>query len=117
MFNRCAPHGAKEDRKMALPASNLFNRDDTLFGICEALGQDLGFNPLWLRLAFLPFLFVAPAYTIGAYFLLGLGVWASRTLFPAAPASSSDQAVATAFAAPAAVIAEESVRQDVPLAA
>lgn len=84
---------------MALPTSNLFNRDDTLFGICEALSQDFGFNPLWLRLAFLPFLFVAPAQTIGAYFLLGLAVWASRTIFPttveAAPAPAEEATPAT----------------------
>lgn len=67
---------------MALPSENLFRRDDTLFGICESLGQDLGINPLWLRLAFLPFLFFAPLQTIGAYFLLGIGVWASNSLFP-----------------------------------
>ena len=29
--------------------SNLFTSDDTLFGVCEALGQDFGFNPIYLR--------------------------------------------------------------------
>ena len=25
-------------------------RNDTILGVCEAIGQDFGFNPLWLRL-------------------------------------------------------------------
>lgn len=76
---------------MALPG-NLFTRDDTLFGICEGLGQDLGCNPLWLRLAFLPSLFFFPAATFGIYALLGVLVFASRKFFPApqAPAATSE---------------------------
>ena len=31
---------------------NPFTREDTLFGICEALGEDFRFNPLLLRIAF-----------------------------------------------------------------
>lgn len=79
---------------MALPG-NLFTRDDTLFGICEGLGQDLGFNPLWLRLAFLPALFFFPKATFGIYALLGLIVYASRALFPA-PADADAQIDAVA---------------------
>jgi phage shock protein C len=80
--------------KMALP-SNLFMRDDTLLGVCEGLGQDLGINPLWIRLAFLPALFFFPAATIGLYILLGAIVFAARRLFPApqavtAPLASHD---------------------------
>lgn len=77
---------------MALPG-NLFTRDDTLFGICEGLGQDLGFNPLWLRLAFLPALFFFPKLTFAIYAFLGLIVFASRKLFPA-PSISAEQAEA-----------------------
>ena len=40
--------------------TNLFRRRDTFFGICEAVGQDFGFNPLWLRLAFVAPLFFFP---------------------------------------------------------
>ena len=35
----------------ALPR-NPFTREDTLFGVCEALGEDFRFNPLLLRVAF-----------------------------------------------------------------
>ena len=46
-------------------------RNDTILGVCEAIGQDFGFNPLWLRLAFIVPLFFAPTAAILGY--LGLG--------------------------------------------
>ncbi len=63
--------------------TNLFQRRDTFFGICEAVGQDFGFNPLWLRLAFVAPLFFFPVQTFIGYFALGLVVLASRLIFPA----------------------------------
>lgn len=78
--------------------TNLFRRRDTFFGICEAVGQDFGFNPLWLRLAFVAPLFFFPVQTFIGYFGLGGLVVASRLLFPAnkAPiASPALNAVAT----------------------
>lgn len=66
--------------------TNLFRRRDTFFGVCEAVGQDFGFNPLYLRLAFIAPLFFFPAQTFMAYFALGAIVLASRLLFPAKPA-------------------------------
>jgi len=79
--------------------TNLFQRRDTFFGICEAVGQDFGFNPLWLRLAFVAPLFFFPVETFVGYFALGLVVLASRLLFPAktaAPAQSTLITVETA---------------------
>ena len=67
--------------------TNLFRRRDTFFGICEAVGQDFGFNPLWLRLAFVAPLFFFPAQTFIGYFALGLVVLASRLIFPAKAAA------------------------------
>lgn len=62
-----------------------------LFGICARIGEDFGFNPLWLRLAFAGLLILNPVAVIGAYFALGLVVLTSRMLFPnrkpAAPAA------------------------------
>src|SRR3546814_14399899 len=63
--------------------TNLFRRRDTFFGICEAVGQDFGFNPLWLRLAFIAPLFFFPVESIAAYFGLGIVVLGSTLLFPA----------------------------------
>jgi len=62
-------------------------RNDTILGVCEAIGRDFGFNPLWLRLAFIAPLFFAPTMTIAAYFALGLVVAAVNWLSPDKPAS------------------------------
>src|SRR3546814_7264821 len=67
---------------MEQETTNLFRRKDTFFGICEAVGRDFGFNPLWLRLAFIPPLFVFPMETIAAYLGLGVVVLTSRLPFP-----------------------------------
>lgn len=61
---------------------NLFTRQDTLFGVCEALGQDFGFNPVYLRIALPLLLFFQPVATIAGYFGAGLIVLASRLLAP-----------------------------------
>jgi phage shock protein C len=49
-------------------------RSDTILGVCEAIGRDFGFNPLWLRLAFIAPIFFAPVATVLAYLGLGLVV-------------------------------------------
>lgn len=72
--------------------TNLFRRRDTFFGICEAVGQDFGFNPLWLRLAFVAPLFFFPVQTFAGYFALGLVVLASRLIFPAKAAATDPSA-------------------------
>ncbi|NJS15490.1 MAG: PspC domain-containing protein [Sphingopyxis sp.] len=66
-----------------------FNRPDTFFGVCEAIGQDFGFNPLWIRLAFVPALFFFPFQAPFLYIGLGLIVLASRLMFPAKPAAAA----------------------------
>lgn len=73
----------EERLKMENETTNLFRRRDTFFGICEAVGQDFGFNPLWLRLAFVAPLFFFPVQTFIGYFALGGLILASRLLFPA----------------------------------
>ena len=57
-------------------------RPDSLFGICEAVGNQLGFNPFYLRVALIGLLFFGPAYMIGGYVGLGLIVGVSHLLFP-----------------------------------
>ena len=86
--------------------TNLFRRRDTFFGICEAVGQDFGFNPLWLRLAFVAPLFFFPVQTFIGYFALGLVVLASRLIFPA-KAAARPTPNAIDVAAPQAEKAEE----------
>ena len=102
------PAAKGKDKKMDNATTNLFRRRDTFFGICEAVGQDFGFNPLWLRLAFVAPLFFFPAQTFMGYFGLGLVVLASRLIFPAKMAAPAQPALnAVAAEAPKADKAEE----------
>lgn len=55
---------------------------DNLFGVCAALGEDFGFNPLWLRLGFAVALLFSLEKVLMAYVALGVLVLASRLLFP-----------------------------------
>lgn len=94
--------------------TNLFRRRDTFFGICEAVGQDFGFNPLYLRLAFIAPLFFFPVQTFAAYFALGAIVWASRLIFPDKKAAGGADAGAPTVA-PAAQV--EAKAEELALAA
>ena len=61
---------------------NLFTRDDTFFGVCQAIGEDFRIHPNILRLAFgLPVMFF-PVQVLVAYFGLGAIVLLSRILAP-----------------------------------
>ena len=69
---------------MTVPATktNLVLRNDTILGVCEAIGQDFGFNPNWLRIAFCAPIYWNPALVIGVYLALGVLVAATRYAFP-----------------------------------
>jgi phage shock protein PspC (stress-responsive transcriptional regulator) len=60
----------------------IFWREDTLFGVCEALGEDFRFNPLWLRAALAIGLLWNPLAMIYAYLGLAVVVLVSRLLAP-----------------------------------
>lgn len=62
--------------------SNLLFRNDTVLGVCEAIGNDFGFHPNWLRLAFASFFYFFPAAVVGSYLGLGLIVAATRWFAP-----------------------------------
>lgn len=95
---------------MAPTNRNTFMRSDTLFGICEAIGQDFNINPLWIRLAIVPAIFFAPVLTLGVYLAAGVAVLASRLMFPVKAVA---EAVATpAAATPAAAAVPQTARQD-----
>jgi phage shock protein C len=96
------------------PRPNLVLRNDTLLGVCEAIGQDFGFHGNWLRLAFAILLFWFPLEAVGTYLALGLVVLMSRLIYP------DVRPAAAAAAAPAEAAAEldrEPVQQELPLAA
>ena len=61
--------------------SNPFTRPDTMFGICQSIADDFGFNPLYLRVLFAFGLFVSLKWSVLAYLGLGVLVLASRLLF------------------------------------
>ena len=65
-------------------------RDDTMFGVCEAIGDDFGFSPTLLRIAFALALFWSPVAALGAYVLGGVLVALSRWLVPE-PAAADPQ--------------------------
>lgn len=63
--------------------ATLFGRSDTFFGVCQAIGDDFGFNPDWLRMVLaLPVIF-NPWMSLVAYGVLAIAVVASRMLVPA----------------------------------
>ena len=61
---------------------SLFTRNDTFFGVCEGLGQDLGINAQLLRLVFAGLLFWNPLATIAGYLAMGLFIAGLRFAFP-----------------------------------
>lgn len=83
---------------------NLFTRPDTMFGICQGLGEDLGINPNYLRLALPLPLFLFPVATIAGYAALGVVVFATRWLIPNRPVGdghvqTTEEAIETVSAA------------------
>lgn len=73
------------DTDQAAPAQRptpLPLRNDTLLGVCEAIGRDFGFHPNFLRIALSLGLFVSPVAMIVIYLGLGAVVAVSRLLFP-----------------------------------
>ncbi|HEX8643329.1 MAG TPA: PspC domain-containing protein [Allosphingosinicella sp.] len=89
---------------------NLLTRDDTFFGVCEGLGEDLGFSPQYLRVALAIILFFNPLAMIGLYAALAVVVVLARWVSPVPRAAEP-------AAAPAAPEAEEREAEAVPLAA
>ena len=57
-------------------------RSHTILGVCEAIGEDFGFNPIILRVILAAGVLVNAEIAIGTYFALGLVVLGSRLLFP-----------------------------------
>ncbi|MEO6224483.1 MAG: PspC domain-containing protein [Sphingomicrobium sp.] len=66
-----------QDSQIALPM-----RAHTILGVCEAVGEDFGFNPMLLRVPFAASVLWSPTWAIVAYFALGAVVLASRLLAP-----------------------------------
>ena len=76
-----------QENQVALPL-----RSHTILGVCEAIGEDFGFNPVLLRIPFAASVIYSPMMAIGVYLALGAFVLASRLLFPRASATVSETA-------------------------
>lgn len=61
---------------------SLIARNDTLLGVCEAIGEDFGFNPTWLRAAFAVMVFFNLVLAAGIYLAAGAVVLLTRRLYP-----------------------------------
>jgi phage shock protein C len=62
--------------------SSLIARSDTLFGVCEALGEDIGISANWFRLAFAAVVIFNLEAALIAYAGVGVLVAISRYAFP-----------------------------------
>jgi len=62
--------------------TSYFNRPDTMLGVCQAIGEDMGISPNWIRLAFAVAFFFFPWQAALAY--VGLGALAAllRKIWP-----------------------------------
>jgi phage shock protein PspC (stress-responsive transcriptional regulator) len=76
-------------------------RDDTLLGACYAMGEDFGFNPLYLRILFAFGVLSSPAVALTAYAALTAIVVLSRWMVPNPPQSVRLETESWAGGAPA----------------
>lgn len=86
---------------MRFPKPTLLTRDDTLLGVCEALGRDFGFNPFFLRALLGGLLLWNPVAIIGGYLAAAVILGVVRWIYPD-PAQPAPTEAAPAAAAEAA---------------
>lgn len=68
-------------------------RNDTILGVCQAIGQDFGFNPNWLRVALAAVMFFSPMAAFGIYFGLGAVVALTHWIAPDKAVDASNMIV------------------------
>ena len=74
---------------------SLIRRQHTVLGVCEGIGEDLGFNPVVLRILFAGGVYFAPLAVIGTYFFLGGALALARWAYPVPTASPALPSQAT----------------------
>ena len=87
-------------------ANSIIARDDTMLGVCFAIGQDFGFSPTWLRFGFAALLFASPLASVLAYLALGVLVAVTRWIAPEPAIAVEEEAEA-----------EDRAPEELPLAA
>ena len=83
----------------------IFDRPETILGVCEALGDDFGISGNWFRAALFPLILWQPLWTVVGYLTLALAVLAARLIFPDVSVASTESEVLIA-APPSAAVAE-----------
>ncbi len=92
-----APNDAEiHDARPAIHEPALPLRSDTILGVCEAIGQDFGFNPTYLRLVFAGLFYFNPLMVVGTYLALGAGVALARWHYPVSTPAIAQPAAQTA---------------------
>jgi phage shock protein C len=98
---------------------SLLARDDTFFGVCAGLGEDLGFNPNWLRVGFAVLLYFNPLASVAVYVGLGLIVAFSRLVVrePRIPIVEAEAETGEPGQAEAQAESAETETEELPIAA
>jgi len=94
---------------------NLFFRQDTLFGACQGLADDLGINALWLRVPLAASILYDPRIAFGIYAVLCVAVFAARKIWPAKPVAVETEQAASETAPVA--VSENDEQRELALAA
>jgi phage shock protein C len=77
---------------MQFSRNSLSLRSDTMFGVCEALGQDIGISANWFRVAFAAGVIFNLEYAVVAYIGVGALVLISRLVYPSRAAAETETA-------------------------
>jgi phage shock protein C len=94
---------------------NLFMRDDTFFGVCQGLGEDLGIHPNLLRLTVAGLLFFDPMIALYTYLGAGVLVLVTRLLIREPRARTATPQIEEPTAEPSVDMTDEA--ETLPLAA
>ncbi len=99
-----------------LSASPLARRD-TLLGVCQALGDDFGFNPIYLRVALALLLIWNPVVVAGTYAAAAVVITIVYCLFPDPAATAEAHPAGAAAGGELARDEEDPARDTMKLAA
>lgn len=89
---------------MQFTRNSLSLRSDTMFGVCEALGQDFGISANWFRVGFAFAVIYNLEYAALAYAGIGALVLLSRLIYPGRAVAEVDTAHEEAHEAVEAVV-------------
>lgn len=87
---------------MQFTRNSLSLRSDTMFGVCEALGQDFGISANWFRVAFAFAVIYNLEYAVLAYAAVGALVLLSRLVYPSRAVAEAETGHEVVTVAPAA---------------